>query len=70
MEHFAEPKAFIGLTNNIKDFCQDINNYNPKKGLKMLILFDDTTRDMISNKTFEAIVVKLSIRGRTFEKKY
>ena len=36
----------------------------------MLILFDDTTRDMISNKKFEAIVVKQSIRGRTFEKKY
>ena len=36
----------------------------------MLILFDDATRDMISNKTFEAIVIKLSIRGRTFEKKY
>ena len=41
-----------------------------QKGLKMLILFDDATRDMISNKTFEAIVIKLSIRGRTFEKKY
>lgn len=36
----------------------------------MLILFDDITRDMISNKIFETIVIKLSIRGRTFEKKY
>ena len=41
-----------------------------QKGLKMLILFDDATRVLISNKTFEAIVIKLSIRGRTFEKKY
>ena len=67
MEHFAEPKAFIGLAKNIKDFCQDINNYNPKKDLKILILFDDITRDMIGNKTFEAIVIKISIIYIFFE---
>ena len=67
MEHLAEPKAFIGLAKNIKDFCQDINNYNPKKDLKILILFDDITRDMIGNKTFEAIVIKISITYIFFE---
>ena len=60
-------KLLLDLQKILNIFCQDINNYNPKKDLKILILFDDITRDMIGNKTFEAIVIKLSIRGRAFE---
>ena len=40
-----------------------IENYNPNKKTKVLIVFDDMIADMISNKNLYPIVTELFIRG-------
>ena len=38
--------------------------YNPSKKRKILIIFDDLTADMLSNKKLNPIVSEIFIRGR------
>ena len=42
----------------------DIDDYNPRKKRKVLIVFDDMIADMINNKQLDSIVTELFIRGR------
>ena len=42
----------------------DIDDYNPRKKRKVLIVFDDMIVDMINNKQLDSIVTELFIRGR------
>ena len=37
-------------SNDIQDICKNIEDYNPRKKRKMLIVFDDMIADMINNK--------------------
>ena len=46
------------------DVYKNINNYNPDKENKILIVFDDMIADMIHNKKLNSIVTELFIRGR------
>ena len=46
------------------DVYQNINDYNPDKEKKILIVFDDMIADMINNKKLNSIVTELFIRGR------
>ena len=46
------------------DIYKNINNYNPNKENKILIVFDDMIADMINNKKLNSIVTELFIRGR------
>ena len=46
------------------DIYKDIEEYNPNKKRKILIVFDDMIADMLSNKTLNPIVIELFIRGR------
>ena len=46
------------------DVYKNINNYNPDKENKILIVFDDMIADMINNKKLNSIVTELFIRGR------
>ena len=41
-----------------------IEDYNPNKKRKVLIVFDDMIADMINNKKLNSIVTELFIRGR------
>ena len=43
---------------------QNIEEYNPNKKQKILIVFGDMIPDMLSNKKFKSIVTELFIRGR------
>ena len=43
---------------------KNIEEYNPNKKRKILIVFDDTIADMLSNKKLNPIVTELFIRGR------
>ena len=43
---------------------KNIDNYNPDKENKVLIVFDDMIADMINNKKLNSIVIELFIRGR------
>ena len=43
---------------------KNIDNYNPDKENKILIVFGDMIADMIKNKELNSIVTGLFIRGR------
>ena len=43
---------------------KNIEEYNPNKKKKMLIVFDDMIADMLSNKKLNSIVTEFFIRGR------
>ena len=45
------------------DIYGNIEEYNPNKGHKILILFDDVVADRLSDKKFNPIVTELSIRS-------
>ena len=46
------------------DVYKNINEYNPDKENKILIVFDDMIADVIHNKKLNSIVTELFIRGR------
>ena len=46
------------------DVYKNINNHNPDKENKILIVFDDIIADMISNKKLNTIVTELFVRCR------
>ena len=46
------------------DIYKNIEEYNPNKRRKLLIVFDDMTADMLSNKKLNPVVTVLFIRGR------
>ena len=50
--------------NDMQDFYKNIEEYNPNKERKVLIIFDDMIADMINNKKLNPIVTELFIRGR------
>ena len=64
LKHFNDPKAFIEYSNNMYDVYKNIDDYNPDKENKILIVFDDMIADMINNKKLNSIVTELFIRGR------
>ena len=43
---------------------KNIEDYNPRKNRKILIVFDDIIVDMINNKKLNPIVTELFIRGK------
>ena len=46
------------------DVCKNIDDYNPDKENKILIVSDDIIADMIHNKKLNSIVTELFIRGK------
>ena len=46
------------------DIYKNIEEYNPNKKRKILIVFDDMIADMLSNKKLNPVVTELFIRGR------
>ena len=51
-------------SNDMQDVSKNIENDNPGKKRKILIVFDDMIADMINNKKLNPIVTELLIRGR------
>ena len=64
LKHFNDPKAFIENSNDMHDVYKNINDCNPDKEYKILIVFNDMIADMINNKKLNSIVTELFIRGR------
>ena len=58
------PKAFIEYSHDMHDNYKNIDEYNPDKENKILIVFDDMITDMIHNKKLNSVVTELFIRGR------
>ena len=46
---------------------KNIEEYNLNKKRKILIVYDDMTADMLSNKKLNPIVTQLFIRGRKID---
>ena len=46
------------------DVYNNINDYNPNRKSKVLIVFHDMIADIMNNKTFQAIIKELFIRCR------
>ena len=51
-------------SNDMQDVYKNIEDYNPIKNRKVLIVFDDMIADMINNKKLNPVVTELFIRGR------
>ena len=64
INHLNDPKAFIEYPNDMHDVYKNIDNYNPDKENKILIVSDGMIADMINNKKLNSIVTELFIRGR------
>ena len=64
LKHFNDPKAFIEYSNDMQDVYKIINEYNPGKNHKILIVLDNVMADMINNKKLNSIVIELLTRCR------
>ena len=64
INHLNDPKAFIEYSNDMHVVYKNIDDYNPDKENKILIVFDDMIADMIRNKKLNSILTELFIRGR------
>ena len=64
LRHFNDSKAFIEYFNDMQNVYKNIDDYNPDKANKTLIVFDDMIAYIINNKKLNSIVTELFIRGR------
>ena len=64
IKHLNNPDAFIDCANTMDDVYKNINDYNPIRKRKKLIVFDDMIADIMTNKKFQAIIKELFIRCR------
>ena len=63
-KHFGDPNAFIEYSNTTDDVYKNIDEYNPSRKRKILIVFYDMIADIETNKKFQAIIKKIFIRCR------
>ena len=66
IKNYNDLTAFIEYSNTMDDVYGIINDYNPKRKRKILIVFDDMIADIMTNKNFQAIIKELFIRCRKF----
>ena len=64
LQFLNDSKAFIEYSNDMDDIYENIQEYNPNKKQKILIVFDDMIADMLHNKKLNPLVNELFIRGR------
>ena len=64
IKYCNDPNAFIECSNRNNDVHQNIDDPNPSRKRKVLIVFDDMIADIMSNKKFQAIIKELFIRCR------
>ena len=61
-KHFNDPNALIECSNTMDDVYENIHEYNRRRKMKILIMFDDMIADIMTNKKFQAIIKELFIR--------
>ena len=64
LKHVNDSKAFIEYSDDMNDVYENIEEYNPNKKRRILIVFDDMITDTLSNKKLNPILLELFIRGR------
>ena len=65
-KHLNDSEAFTEYSNIMDDIYKNIEEYNPNKKCRILIVFDDMIANMLSNEKLNSIVTELFIRGRKF----
>ena len=63
-KHFNDFKAFIEYSNDMNDTYKNIEEHNPNKKLKILIVSDDMVADKLNTKKLNPIVTELFVRSR------
>ena len=58
LKFLNDSKTFIEHSNDMDDIYKNIEDYNPNKKRKILIIFDDMIADMLSNKKLNPIVTE------------
>ena len=64
IKYLTDSKAFIEYSIHIDNICKNIEEYNPNKKQKILIVFDDMISDIFSNKKRNPVVTESFIRRR------
>ena len=64
IKYLNDSKVFIECSNTMDDVYENIDDYNPNRKRKILIIFDDMIVDIMTNKKFQAIIKELFIRCR------
>ena len=64
INHVNNPNAFIECSNTMDGIYENIDDYNPSRKRKKLIVFDDMIADIMDNRRFQAIIKELFIRRR------
>ena len=64
IKYCNDPNAFIECSNRMDGVYQNIDDCNPSRKRKILIVFDDMIADIMSNKEFQVIIKELFIRCR------
>ena len=64
LKYLNDSETFIEYSNDMDDIYKDIEEYNPNKKQKILIVFDDMIADMLINRKLNPIVTELFIKGR------
>ena len=57
-------QTHVECSNTMDDVYENINDYNPIRKRKILIVFDHIIADIMTNKKFQAIIKELFIRCR------
>ena len=63
-KYVNDGNAFIEYSNAMDDVYKNIDDYNPNRRRKILIVFDDMIADIMTNKKFQAVIKELFIRCR------
>ena len=66
-KHLKDPNAFIQRSNTMDDVYENIDEYNPSRKRKILLVFSDMTADIMTNKNSQAIIEELSTRCRKLQ---
>ena len=64
IKHLNDPNAFIECSNTMDDVYENIDDCNPSRKTKILIVFGDMIEDIMTNKKFRVIIKELFIRCR------
>ena len=54
IKHLNDPNAFIECSNTMDDVYENINDYNPIRKRKKIIVFDDMIADIMTNRKFSS----------------
>ena len=64
IKHLNDSNLFMECSNTMDDVDENIDDYNPNRQRKVLIVFDDMIAGIMTNKKFQAIIKDLFIRCR------